>query len=63
MSISLIQAYSAEGREQERFQKQNLKSLDAEIRTAQLSKSFKRATQITIAGRHLRWSSTSGRAG
>jgi len=49
MSISLIQAYSAETRERERFQKQNMRSLEAEIRTAQLSKSFKRATQITIA--------------
>jgi ATP-binding cassette, subfamily B, bacterial len=50
LSISLIQAYQAEGSERARFQKQNLKSLDAEIRTAQLSKSFKRAVQITIAG-------------
>jgi ATP-binding cassette subfamily B protein len=49
LSISLIQAYQAEGTERARFQKQNLKSLDAEIRTAQLSKSFKRAVQITIA--------------
>lgn len=49
LSISLIQAYAQEAREHERFQKQNKKSLDAEIRTAQLSKSFKRAVQITIA--------------
>jgi ABC-type multidrug transport system fused ATPase/permease subunit len=49
LSISLIQAYAAEAKEHERFQKQNKKSLDAEIRTAQLSKSFKRAVQITIA--------------
>lgn len=49
LSISLIQAYQAEGSERKRFQKQNLKSLDAEIRTAQLTKSFKRAVQITIA--------------
>jgi ATP-binding cassette subfamily B protein len=49
LSISLIQAYAAETREHARFQKQNQKSLDAEIRTAQLSKSFKRATQMVIA--------------
>jgi ATP-binding cassette subfamily B protein len=49
LSISLIQAYQAESQEHARFQKQNQRSLDAEIRTAQLSKSFKRAVQMTIA--------------
>lgn len=48
-SISLVQAYQAEAREHERFQKQNKRSLEAEIRTAQLSKTFKRAVQTTIA--------------
>lgn len=49
LSISLIQAYQAESQEHERFQKQNRRSLDAEIRTAQLSKTFKRAIQVTIS--------------
>jgi len=48
-SISLIQAYQAETGEHARFQTQNRQSLQAEIRTAQLSKSFKRAVQISIA--------------
>jgi len=48
-SISLIQAYQAEEGEHQRFEKKNRQSLAAEIRTAQLSKSFKRAVQITIA--------------
>jgi ATP-binding cassette, subfamily B, bacterial len=48
-SISLIQAYQAEAGEHARFEKKNRQSLQAEIRTAQLSKSFKRAVQITIA--------------
>jgi ATP-binding cassette subfamily B protein len=46
-SISLIRPIRPEPAA--RAQKQNQKSLDAEIRTAQLSKSFKRAVQITIA--------------
>jgi ATP-binding cassette subfamily B protein len=49
LSISLIQAYQAEAKEQERFQKQNRSSLEAELRTAQLSKTFKRTTQILIS--------------
>jgi ATP-binding cassette subfamily B protein len=49
LSISLIQAYQQEEQEKERFQKQNRRSLEAELRTAQLSKTFKRTTQILIS--------------
>jgi ABC-type multidrug transport system fused ATPase/permease subunit len=49
LSISLIQAYAAEADEQERFQKQSRKSLDAQIRTAGVAKRFRRLVQTLIA--------------
>lgn len=49
LSISLIQAYTAEAKEQERFRRENNSSLVAQIRTAKLSKSYKRAVQVLIA--------------
>ncbi len=49
LSISLIQAYTAEAAERERFQQQNIKSLAAQIRTEQLSKGYSRTLKIVIA--------------
>ena len=48
-SIALIQAYTGEASERERFQLQNRESLAAQIRTAQLSKGYRRAVQTLIA--------------
>jgi ATP-binding cassette subfamily B protein len=48
-SISLVQAYSAEEQERQRFQDKNMESLVAQLKTAWYSKLFKRVVQMIIA--------------